>query len=295
MNKDAIRITADDGYCLVGHVMGAAKRGPVLVINGATGVRQWYYARFASWAAEQGATVLTWDYRGIGDSRPHRLRGFPGTMRDWGKHDLEGVLRFASHEWSGRPLVAIGHSVGGQILGQPASNHLYSRAVTIGSQFGSWQLWPAPRKWAMAGLWYGLMPALTHTLGYFPGSLGIGADLPKEVALEWARWCRSREFFLEHGVARDGYARLHIPMLSFSFTDDTYAPKAAVDALHSLYSGAQVERRHLRPEDVGAKEIGHFGFFRDTFRSTLWERLGEFVFGAERVGQPEASASSTAA
>jgi predicted alpha/beta hydrolase len=208
-------------------------------------------------------------------------------MGDWGKHDLEGVLRFAHQEWNGRPLVAIGHSVGGQILGQPASNHLYSRAVTIGSQFGSWQLWPGARKWAMAGLWYGLMPALTHTLGYFPGSLGIGADLPKEVALEWARWCRSPEFFLAHGVSRDGYSRLKIPMLSFSFEDDTYAPKAAVDALHSLYAQAQIERRHVVPRDLGVKEIGHFGFFRDTFRPTLWEGLGEFVFGAV--------ASSTAA
>lgn len=280
MSKDAIRITADDGYCLVGHVIGAGKGGPVLVINGATGVRQWYYARFASWAAEQGATVLTWDYRGIGESRPHRLHGFPGTMRDWGRHDLEGVLRFAHQEWSGRPLVAIGHSVGGQILGQAASNGLLSRAVTVGSQFGGWQWWSGPHKWALAALWYGLMPGLTHALGYFPGSLGIGADLPKEVALEWARWGRSRDFFLAHGVDREGYTRLKIPLLSFSFTDDPYAPKAAVDALHSLYSEAQVERRHLHPRDVGAKEIGHFGFFRDTFRTSLWEQLGEFVFGA---------------
>lgn len=296
--KNALRITAADGYGLVGHVMGASHRGPVLVINGATGVRQWYYARFAAWAAGQGATVLTWDYRGIGESRPHRLRGFPGTMRDWGHHDLEGVLRFASAEWSGRPLVTIGHSVGGQILGQPASNGLISRAVTIGSQFGSWQLWPAPRKWAFAALWHGLMPGLTHTLGYFPGSLGIGADLPKEVALEWARWCRSRDFFLAHGVARDGYARLKIPILSFSFADDTYAPKAAVDALHSLYVNAKVERLHLAPRDVGAKELGHFGFFKEGFRETLWKRLGEFVFDAPAVrygpsdgAHPEGSAA----
>ena len=97
----------------MGHVMGAGQRGPVLVINGATGVRQWYYARFAAWAAAQGATVLTWDYRGIGESRPHRLRGFPGTMRDWGHHDLEGVLRFAHAEWSGRPQHVQNHRQAG--------------------------------------------------------------------------------------------------------------------------------------------------------------------------------------
>lgn len=293
--RDAIRITATDGYALAGHVSGAGKQGPVILLNGATGVRQQYYGRFATWAAEQGATVLTWDYRGIGESRPHRLRGFPGTMRDWGHHDLEGVIRFAAKQWSGRPLVAIGHSVGGQLLGQPTSNVLFSRAVTVGSQFGSWQLWPGARKWAMAGLWYGLMPTVTHALGYFPGALGIGADLPKEVALEWARWCRSRDFFLAHGVAREGYSRLKIPVLAYSFTDDTYAPKAAVDALHSLYVNAQVERRHLAPREIGMKQIGHFGFFKDTYRSTLWERLGEFVFGAQPLNGPAPARQEAAA
>lgn len=274
---DTVRLNAADGYALAGHVFGASKQGPVIVINGATGVRQHYYARFASWAAGEGATVLTWDYRGIGESRPHRLRGFTGTMRDWGKNDLEGVIQFAAHEWRGRPLVALGHSVGGQLLGQPASNTLFTRAVTVGSQFGSWQLWPNPRKWAMAGLWFGLMPTVTHALGYFPGSLGIGADLPKEVALEWARWCRSRDFFLAHGVAREGYARLKIPILAYSFSDDTYAPKAAVDALHSLYVNALIDRRHVAPLDLGAKEVGHFGFFKTP---SLWGHLGEFVFGS---------------
>jgi len=61
-------------------------------------------------------------------------------------------------------------------------------------------------------------------------------------------------------------------------SDDTYAPRAAVEALHSLYVGAQLERRHLSPQDLGVKEIGHFGFFKESFRSTLWEQLGEFVF-----------------
>jgi predicted alpha/beta hydrolase len=280
---EPLRLTAADGYALSGRVFGARKQGPVLVINGATGVHQRYYARFAEWAADRDATVLTWDYRGIGESRPYRLQGFTGTMSDWGRHDFEGVLRFVQREWSGRQIVALGHSVGGQLIGQAASNPLLSRVVTVGSQFGSWNLWPRPRRWAMAGLWYGVMPAVTRAMGYFPGSLGIGADLPKEVALEWARWCRSPEYFLAHGVSGEGYARLSVPLLSFSFSDDTFAPKAAVDALHALYANAQLERRHFSPRELAVKAVGHFGFFRESFRETLWEQLGAFVF---REGRP---------
>ncbi len=293
---ETLRITAGDGYALGGRVIGVQKTGPVLVINGATGVRQRYYVRFAEWAADQGATVVTYDYRGIGESRPHRLQGFEGTMRDWGRADFDGVLQFVQREFAGRPLVALGHSVGGQLLGQAAHNHLLARAVTVGSQFGSWHLWPAPRKWAMAGLWYGLMPGVTRALGYFPGQLGIGADLPREVALEWARWCRSPGFFLDHGVSPEGFARLDVPLRAFSFTDDAYAPKPAVDALHALFTAAQLERRHLAPHELGVGAVGHFGFFREEFRKTLWEPLGDFVFSASRPSSPASSrpASSSA-
>ena len=56
-------------------------RGSV-VIGGAMGVRQDYYAPFAQWLAGQGWRVTTFDYRGSGDSatrgqRVARLQGRP--------------------------------------------------------------------------------------------------------------------------------------------------------------------------------------------------------------------------
>ena len=292
---EALRIAAADGYALSAKLLGAQQRtGPVVVINGATGVRQRYYARFAEWLVHRGASVITWDYRGIGESRPHRLRGFTGTMRDWGEHDFEGVLRFVSERFAGRELVVVGHSIGGQLLGQAKSNRVIARAVTVGSQLGSWQLWPGYKKWAMAGLWHVVMPGITHVMGRFPGALGIGADLPRGVALEWARWGRSRDFVLAHGVSRDGYAALGCPIVSISLTDDDYAPKAAVDALHALYVNASVERRHVSPRDVGASAIGHFGFFRDQFAPSLWEQVCSFVFASSvQVGNRSAPAHTS--
>jgi predicted alpha/beta hydrolase len=295
---DSVRIAATDGYALSGRLRGVDRTGPFVLINGATGVKQRYYSRFTEWLVGQGATTLTWDYRGIGESKPRRLDGFPGTMSDWGRHDFEGVLRFIKQEFPTRELVVVGHSVGGQLLGQAESNTLIRRAVTVGSQLGSWHLWPGLKKLAMAGLWFGLMPGVTHAVGRFPGRLGIGEDLPKHVALEWAKWGRSSNFFLDHGIKRDGFTVLQAPIVSYSFSDDDYAPKAAVDALHQLFTHAPLERRHLRPSAVG-RAIGHFGFFRDQFESSLWNEVGPFVFGAHAVGdfvatRPSASSFSGA-
>ncbi|HAI79557.1 MAG TPA: alpha/beta hydrolase, partial [Chryseobacterium sp.] len=56
----------------------------LLVINSATGVRQQVYFSFAKYLAAQGFTVITYDYRGIGESKPRKMKGFEASMRIWG-------------------------------------------------------------------------------------------------------------------------------------------------------------------------------------------------------------------
>ena len=56
----------------------------LLLINSATGVKQQVYFSFAKYFAEKGFTVITYDYRGIGESKPHKMKGFEASMRIWG-------------------------------------------------------------------------------------------------------------------------------------------------------------------------------------------------------------------
>lgn len=281
-----IRISATDGYALGARRFGDQSAGPYVVIAGATAVKQAYYARFAAWLSLQGCTVLTFDYRGIGESRPARLRGFEARLRDWGERDLEGVLRFALEDKGSRPLHVIGHSVGGQLLGLAASNGSIDRIVTVGSQSGYWGHWSGASKLHKAAVWYALLPVLGNTFGFIPGKFGIGEDLPKGVALEWAKWCRHPEYMLGHGVGKDGFARVKAPMRAISISDDDYAPKPAVDALHALYSGTQVERHHVSPKELETQAIGHFGFFRSTFQDSLWRNVSTFLF-ARQLASPQ--------
>jgi predicted alpha/beta hydrolase len=273
---EPVRISAADGYALGATVFGGAGSGPVVIVNGATGVSQRYYGRFAAWLAERGFSVITYDYRGVGESRPFRLRGFEGRLRDWGLEDFEGVLRFAARSLGGRPLALVGHSVGGQLLGFPRSNVLLKVAVTVGAQGGYWGHWPLPDKVVMGAIWH-LMPVMTRALGFFPGRLGVGEDLPSGVAMEWARWGRRPGSFTDDGLSTEGFERLKLPVLAFSFADDRYAPKAAVDWLHGLLRAAQLERRHVDPGEAGLGAVRHFGFFRPVFRDTLWEEAARFL------------------
>ncbi len=57
---------------LAGHLWRASNGDPIgaVIVNPATGVLARYYHRYARFLAGHGFDVLTYDYRGIGLSRP---------------------------------------------------------------------------------------------------------------------------------------------------------------------------------------------------------------------------------
>ncbi len=280
--EHAVTIPALDGKLLAGSVFLdrdlAAPPTNVTVLASATGVTRGYYAKFATYLARGGHAAVTLDYRGIGESRAGSARESDATMHEWGELDLSGAVAWARGTFGVQQVNVVGHSVGGQLLGLLSEPEHVRRVVTVGSQSGEVRLWPAPERWRMAVLMYGLIPGITKTVGYLPGALGVGEDLPPGVALEWARWCRTRDYVVGAGGAsrREAYARLRAKILAFGFDDDPYAPAAAVSALMSFYENAEITRRQVKKDEA---IVGHFGFFRDRFEKTFWNEARQFLDG----------------
>lgn len=271
-----LRIPATDGFPLAATLHGEpAGARSLITLNPATAVLQPFYRPFAESLAARGHLVLTFDYRGMGESRP-----FPeARMRDWGEKDLAGVLAWAQKEHPSLPLAGFGHSAGGQMLALAEGAERYQAFVGVAAQSGYWGHWPMPRKLRRAADWHVLMPAVASIRGHLPGWIGLGADLPGGVAREWARWCRHPDYMLSDDAEarRARLARLPFPFLSYSFSDDAYGPKPAVDWLAAQLVNAKVERKHVAPPDVGAKSIGHFGFYRKRQGGALWEPTAEWI------------------
>lgn len=278
--ESQVRITAADGFDLAASAFAGADARAAVVVAPATGVRRRLYEPIARFLAERGLSVLTPDWRGTGDSRPRSLRGFHATMRQWAELDLTAAIEWAERAWPGTPLVVLGHSFGGQGIGLSPAARRVRAIVTVAAQNGWWGHWPRGRRARYAALWKVGMPGLTHAFGYFPGRrLGFGEDLPKGVALEWALWCRRPEYIGDW----DGHAALRVPLLAWSFDDDGYAPRAAVDALLTRYSAATIDRRHVAPPEVGVKRIEHFGFFKPGVPA-LWEETAAWIGRAVAEG-----------
>lgn len=265
-------IDAADGFPLVADVYRGDDR--TVVIASATAVPRRFYRHLTSFLQSWGATVIAFDYRGIGDSRPASLKGFEAKFSDWGSLDLKGVLRWAREQERG-PVFLVGHSAGGQVAA--LADTPVEAMVTVSAQSGYWALQGGWQKAAVLFHMTVTFPLLCRLFGYMPWSrLGGGAqDLPKGVALQWARWCRNRDYlFSERALPLHLYSRFTAPVLAYSIHDDDWGTAASVDSMMGHYPN--LTRRHLK----GPRKLGHFGYFKPRSEQ-LW---GEVTGFFESVG-----------
>lgn len=289
-----ILIAAADGYLLGATIYGADESGSspmVVIINCATGVKASYYSRYARFLAEHGYIAITYDYRGIGVSRPDSLRKLKANKFDWGSKDFEGVLQWAAQKFPRAQIAVVGHSIGGVLPGFSPSNSRIDRMLTVGAQFAYWKDYALQLRYSMFFKWHVFMPLTTLILGYFPGRrLGWLEDLPAGVAYEWAFRKATLGAKPGRGLpgARRGFAErdryfpaLRCPMLAYSTSDDPYATPAAVLRLLAYYTGCDRSHVVVRPAELHLSEIGHFAFFHERFRDTLWRETLEWLDGGQ--------------
>ncbi len=271
-----------------------------IVIGGAMGVRQSFYEPFARWLSQQqGLRVWTFDYRGSGDSRRGAsLRGFEADLFDWVR-DYEAVINAAKAALPAQPLYLLGHSLGAQLPGFLERPEQVDGMVSIAAGSGYWRE-NAPRvRRSILYFWFVLVPLATRLWGYFPGRrLRKIGDLPRGVILQWRRWCLNPRYGVGaegEGAARS-FSRVRFPVLALSMTDDELMTLAGTRSLVSFYDSAPRAIERIAPADVQAPRIGHFGFFREQFSTSLWpstvdklHRLAAITAGAP-AGVPQTTA-----
>jgi len=265
-----VSIPARDGYVLAGTLFrGDASRRRIVVINAAVAVPGNFYRHFAAGLAAAGYTALTWDYRGVGASRPEKLRGFEATARDWIFSDMSGVVDWVVTELGPDRIFFVGHSLGGQVAGLLDNASSLDGMVTMSAQSGHWRLQGGEQKIVVLLHTWVSLPVLSRLFGFMPwGFFGSGEDLPKNAALEWAGWCRNRRYILgDESLPLDRYQNFTAPVLAYSFGDDKWGTPRSVDAMMRAYP--RLERRHVEPADFGLTRIGHVGYFKPV-STPLW-------------------------
>eukprot|EP00762_Andalucia_godoyi_P001274 ANDGO_04902.mRNA.1 alpha/beta hydrolase superfamily protein len=259
----------------------------VCTISGATGVRRSYYYKYAEYLASEGFDVVTWDPRGIGDSRSvnKRVRGLMtnaslSNITNWGNLDFGAVLRYISTEWRvGADIVHVGHSVGAHMAAFPEESRLIKRMLNVSAQNAYVRYAPTWKFYLTTlTMWKVLLPIMSLWKGYLAvKQLGLMEDLPKGVAREWAKWCFHPRYMCCDPALEKRIAAFKGEVGSMSFSDDDYASVRQIVSFLSFFRGTKPKMLHLNPKAYGIrKPVGHMNFFREHSRP-LWPISAQFL------------------
>lgn len=272
---------ASDGYALRGTLVSGPAPRVALLVSGGTGFVQRFYRPFAEHAARRGAAVLLYDYRGIGGSAPPgdaplgtRLASSGIDYVDWGRLDMPAALAALRKAAPALPIVHLGHSAGGHMLGfmpdpAPIVRHAF---VAVGS--GYWRRHPVRYNLVELYFWNVLGPFQLARHGYIPRGLGWrGAPLPPDVFRTWRRWCRSPDYYgteLRGPLRPHSFEAINAPIRSWVYADDPIANACSAPDILACYPSAPSALVLQHPEDNGFDRIGHEGMFRPG-HETLWD------------------------
>src|SRR5690242_17733263 len=132
---------AADGYELaVTRFPAAGEPWATMCIAAAMGVKRDFYAPIAQFFAENGIHALTFDYRGIGGSRRGDLAKLDADVGTWIEKDLAAMLVEARNPDPYLPLLYVGHSLGGQVIGIAPGSEAVRAVVTANAGSGYYRL-----------------------------------------------------------------------------------------------------------------------------------------------------------
>lgn len=252
--------------------------GKIILINSATGVKQQVYFKIAYYFSKKGFTVLTYDYSGIGLSKPENLKNCTSSMRTWGIEDYKTLTAYIKINYPNYTKYLIGHSVGALILGMNEDSKIFKSFTFISSQnafIGNLNF----KTKILAYLGFGvLQPFFTELFGYFPAHFfGLGESLPKNAAYDWRILILNKKSMnaLLDKINFNFSNELHQTVLVLRAQDDSWLTEKGVKSLlNETFPNLKPTNKILKVSESPKAEIGHVNFFR-SFNEPLWNMILE--------------------
>ncbi len=271
-------ISCKDGYQLAAQfypALNSDKPYPILICP-ATGITKNFYHAFAQWLNQQGYPVLSFDFRGIGESLHGALKDSTASIHDWGIYDIPAAIEALLNRTQAEKVIIVGHSAGGQLLGIASNYHKVAKVLAIAGSTGHVKGLKGKTKILAPVMFNIIFPVSSFVKGYGATQfIGMGENLPKNVAKQWAEFC-SKPGYVMNAIGKtifeDYHQQIQCPITSFWATDDEIATHSNVKDLLRLYPNAQTKLIELNPQQLGYKQIGHMLMFKKSHQK-IWPIL----------------------
>ena len=249
---------------------------PVLICP-ATGIIQKFYYPFSRWLAEQGFSVLVFDYRGIGKSlQESHVKHCEVKKQDWGLYDMPAALDFLLELTGQASAYLIGHSAGGQLFGLMHNHAKVCGVLAVAASSGHVKNIRKDKRNGAKFMLRWVIPISSAVLGYVPAKrFGWGENLPKGVGLQWAKWCSSPGYVENEfgdGVQQHWFEQFKSPITFVHASDDEIATLPNVEDIMRLFTTASKKRIEIKPETFKLGKVGHIDIFRERCNS-IWPQI----------------------
>jgi predicted alpha/beta hydrolase len=291
---EEIEIRTTDGWSLRASVFepaagpGDRPRG-VAVLAHALMARRGEFHRsgqgFATFLAARGWRVVSFDFRGHGDSGPRAHEGGSYAYDDLVRDDLPAVLAFARSRARGKlPVVVVGHSLGGHTSLVAQGTGLLDADALVGLGACPWvrELEPSGSRWLAKRTIVEGMLLLARRVGRFPArALGRGSDDESLACVEdIGRFARSRWASAD---GRHDYlasiARVRVPVLQVVSDGDRLecAPACGAALLARCGVGPSRDLLHIEGRDDGSAPPGHMAMVTGGRSQRAWAKVEEWM------------------
>ena len=211
-----------------------------VMIAPATGIKRQFYHNFATYLAESGFGVLTFDNEGIGESLSSALAKCDASLISWGRHDMPAVLDALQDEFSDVTYHLIGHSAGGQLIGLMPNYKAIASVFNVACSSGQIKNMAMPYKLKAMG---------------FMDAFG-------------------------KSIHTHFYDELDMPALWLGFSDDEIANSKNMDDMIRVFTKMPVEKRFFEPKEFGLNSIGHMRYFSSRTHAKapqLWQMTVDWL------------------
>jgi predicted alpha/beta hydrolase len=275
-------ITAADGYKLAA-IYGTPVGSSIgtVIISSATAVKKEFYINYARYLIQNGYNVFLFDYRGVGESAPEKLKSSKAYIHEWGTLDMNAALNYLVDKKGLSDIIWLGHSIGAQLTGFLTNTGHIKKVVAVNAAVGYWGYFPFPRKLVIWALWYLISPVLVKIYGYGTmKKVGWGEDLPKNVLMEWRSWCMNRNYymdFLKKNFQTDKFYDFAVPLTAVYTSDDFIANDKTASLMMNFFPNAPTNVIKLEVGKYTSHKVGHTGIFRKKFKNDLWVCLTDII------------------
>ena len=230
---ESFTIRCKDGYSLGARFYtrsATQKKNYPILICPATGITQKFYQAFAEWLITQGYDVLSFDFRGIGCSLHGPLSQSKASIVNWGQLDIPAAIETLLYKTQADQVILVGHSAGGQLLGIVPNHDKVAKVVAVSGSTGHVKGLKGRTKLLAPVMFNVIFPLARISKGYAPTqAIGMGENLPKDVAREWAQFCKKPGYIINAigkkvAPAHDYHAQITCPILQPSGHQMTRLP-----------------------------------------------------------------------